>query len=327
MGKQTLKGEIIKEMLKLYPNHPSLALARKIYAENIEVFKSVEQVRSSIRYYRGANGSYCREDLSDHEHAIAWNKYKLPESDGEDYDAYHILGEQKILILSDIHVPYHDIGAIEVALDYAKDRDITTVLLNGDIIDFHQLSYFMKDPRKRHVKGELDALKSLLLTIRKTFPKAKIVYKIGNHEERLENYLKTKAPELLDVMDWELDNYISQDLGIEWVSDKRIIKAGKLNILHGHELKINAINVNPARTTFLKTYENTIIGHSHRTSEHTESSLDGDIVTCWSIGTLCWLHPQWNPINRWNHGFATVRVDEGGYFNVKNRRIINGEVR
>jgi predicted phosphodiesterase len=326
MAKQ-LSTEIVIEALKLYPNLPSLSLARKIYADNIEVFKSVEAARSSIRYQRGAVGKSQREALADKSHMTEWNKYKLPESDGEDYDPFYIDGEQKILILADVHIPYHDIEAIQVALDYAKDRDITTVLLNGDIIDFHQLSYFMKDPRKRHVKGELDALKSFLNIIRKTFPKAKIIYKIGNHEERLENYLKTKAPELLDVIDWELSNYIPQDLGIEWVSDKRIIKAGKLNILHGHELRINSINVNPARTTFLKTYESSVIGHSHRTSEHTESSLNGEIITCWSVGALCWLHPHWTPINKWNHGFATVRVDSDGYFNVKNRRIINGEVR
>jgi len=323
----TIKGEIVKEALKKFPNLPSLSLARKIYADNIEVFKHVEEARSVIRYYRGANGEQCRKYLSDPTHMIEWNKYGLPESDGEDYDPFYITGEQKILILNDLHVPYHDIQAIEVALDYAKDREITTVLLNGDIIDFHQLSYFLKDPRKRHVKAELDALVAMLKVIRDTFPKADIVYKIGNHEERLENYLKTKAPELLDVLDWELSNYIPQDLGIEYVTNKRIIKAGKLNILHGHELKINGINVNPARTTFLKTYENTIIGHSHRTSEHTESDINGDIVTCWSVGALCWLHPEWTPINKWNHGFATVRVDDKGHFNVKNRRIIKGEVR
>ena len=327
MGNITLKGEIVKEALKLYPNLPSLSLARKLYADNIEVYNSIEEVRTRIRYYRGATGKSDRIKLKDPEHMIAWNKYGLPESDGEDYDTFYIEGEQKILLLCDMHIPYHDVQALTIALDYARERNITTVLINGDAIDFHQLSYFLKDPRKRHVKDELDALIAVLWVIRKTFPQAKIIYKKGNHEERLDNYMMTKAPELLDVINWELSNYIPQDLGIEWVGEKRVIKAGHLNILHGHELKINSINVNPARTTFLKTYESTIIGHSHRTSEHTENTLKGDIVTCWSVGALCWLHPHWTPLNSWNQGFATITVDEGGGFNVKNRRIVEGEVR
>ena len=324
----TLKGETIKEYLKEWINLPSHSLSRKIYAENKELYKDEEHVRSLIRYYRGASGAKLRETLKDIEFASEWNKYELPNSEAEDYDDYILDGERKILLFSDVHVPYHDVEALSVMFDYADDREFTDIFINGDFWDFHHLSYFQKDPRKRHLKYELDVGRSFFEKLRKIFPTQRIYLKLGNHEERWENYLKDKSPELLDTSLFNLEDVFPfLDLGIEVINDKRIVKAGHLNILHGHELKMKGVTVNPARTAFLKTYASTIVGHLHRSSEHTERDLSGDVVTCWSVGCMCWMHPHYAPINKWNHGFASIRVDNNGYFNVKNRRIINGEVR
>jgi hypothetical protein len=49
---------------------------------------------------------------------------------------------------------------------------------------------------------------------------------------------------------------------------------------------------------------------------------------CWSTGCLCDLTPDYSRVNRWNHGFAVVEVDEAGSFNVDNLRISKkGEIR
>jgi hypothetical protein len=43
---------------------------------------------------------------------------------------------------------------------------------------------------------------------------------------------------------------------------------------------------------------------------------------------MCDLHPFWNPLNKWNHGFATVELNgrDGGDFHVDNHRVIKGEI-
>lgn len=124
------------------------------------------------------------------------------------------------------------------------------------------------------------------------------------------------------------DSFISfGGLGIEVIKDKRIVKAGKLNLLHGHEFQSGVIApVNVARGVFLRAKTNTLVGHSHVTSEHTERDLNGDIVTCWSTGCLCELTPEYARINKYNHGFAHVLVNKDGGFNVKNMRIIKGKI-
>ena len=67
------------------------------------------------------------------------------------------------------------------------------------------------------------------------------------------------------------------------------------------------------------------IGHHHQTSEHTETTLDGRTVTCWSTGCLSELHPDYARVNRWNHGFAFVETHRD-QFTVSNKRIRNGSV-
>ena len=48
--------------------------------------------------------------------------------------------------------------------------------------------------------------------------------------------MRVKAPELLAVDEFRIDKLLNfEDLGITLIDDKRVAKAGKLNIVHGHE--------------------------------------------------------------------------------------------
>ncbi len=58
-----ITSQIVLEYLERFPNTPSLTLAKKIYGENDNhlVFSGVENVRSTIRNFRGSHGAYNRE--------------------------------------------------------------------------------------------------------------------------------------------------------------------------------------------------------------------------------------------------------------------------
>lgn len=232
-----------------------------------------------------------------------------------------------VLILSDIHIPYHDEAALEAALAAGDELNPDVVLLNGDVVDFHGISRYQTDPRRRSLKVEIASVREFLDHLRHRYPKARILFKLGNHEERWWPYLWSKAPELLgcDFMDlgvvFETTKY-----QVELITDQRIIMLGKLPILHGHELPKGMTNpVNPARGAFLRAIDIALIGHHHRSSEHTETSMLGSTITCWSTGCLCELNPEYARINRWNHGFAMVEMS-GDDFTVSNKRIRHGRV-
>lgn len=324
------KCEIAKEYRQRYGMQmPTLTLARLMYNENKEVFISVDYARNSLRYIEGKTGKVNKRKLKDKSMLLneerPKNPYKLPESDESKYEPY-ILKAKKLAVLSDIHVPYHSIEALTAAFDKISEEKPDAILLNGDTVDFYGLSRFMKDPRKRSLAHELKALNELLDVLGQFG--AKIIYKLGNHDERYEHYLMQKAPELLGIPEFELQHLLkSKDRGMDVVGEKRIIKANKLNIIHGHEYPSVFSPVNIARGLYMKGKVSAMQGHNHAVSEHTESDMNGEIVTTWSVGCLCELNPAYMPLNKWSHGFAIVDMDHNGKdFNVRNYRIYKGKI-
>ena len=135
--------------------------------------------------------------------------FDLPVSFQNKYTPFFIRKEDNnILVLSDIHVPYHSNEAIKTAFLYGIKNKVNTILLNGDILDFYKLSRFTTDPLKIDFANEILLGRQFFMSLRKTFPKCSIYYKIGNHEERLEAYLKMKAPELWGVPTFDYENML-----------------------------------------------------------------------------------------------------------------------
>lgn len=328
----TPQQEIARELCRRFPNTPSLTLAKKAYRTNPEVYSNLEGARAAVRRVRGVHGDQMADK----------SQYRAPRKAGErlfpampkglthfkDWQSFSVPGPAKALVLADAHIPYHRDDVLTLAVQYGIKRKVDTIVLNGDIADFFSCSFWEKDPRKRRFKDELHAVRSFLGLLRGTFPKARIIYKLGNHEERWERFMSVKAPELLDVEDFEFSKLMRlDDFGIDLVTDKRPILLGKLHIVHGHEFKFAIAGpVNPARGFFLKAKVHCLGGHFHHSSQHSEKNLSSHVVSTWSTGCLCDLHPDYAPINNWGHGFAIVEVDKAGTFHVDNLRIIDGRV-
>ena len=130
----------------------------------------------------------------------------------------------------------------------------------------------------------------------------------------------------------ELDEYHTladtlglRSLGIEYIDHGMGISAGKLRIVHGHEIGGSGVNV--ARSKLLKAKTNVLFGHHHRTQEHSQTDMDGNGTGSWAVGCLCQRTPEWARINEWNLGYARVEFEPSGEFTVDNHRIIHGRIR
>jgi predicted phosphodiesterase len=330
---KTSKADLARQYRTKYgAEMPTLKLARILYKDNKLLYKDVEDCRNSLRYIEGksAKSKFNADEISKFviKEDRVKNPYSLPKSDETDYKPYVLKGHKRLGILSDIHVPYHNIEALTTAITYLKKQKIDGLILNGDTIDCHRLSRFIKDPKKRNFKLELDTFKELFNVLEKQL-KCKIYFKLGNHEERYEHFLYEKAGELVGIEEFEFENIIkARARGIEVIGEKRIIKANSLNIIHGHEF-IGGISapVNIARGLYLKGKVSAVQGHNHNTSEHTEPDMNGKITTTWSVGCLCELHPAYMPLNKWNHGFADIDLDDNGQdFEFRNKRIYKGKI-
>jgi predicted phosphodiesterase len=327
----TYKADLVREFLEKFPEGTTRSISKMLNVNYPLDFPTYESARALVRYYRGEKGRNCKITMAERTNeqkkaAQAWNK--LPESDYKEQEPFKIpVGNNRVLILSDIHLPYHDVDALSLALAWGYEKKPNAIILNGDTMDMYQASRFVKDRRLRDLAGEIEMTRDFLKQLKEEF-NCPIYFKIGNHEDRWENYLKTVAPELLGIADFELKNVLRfGELGITEVKSKQVIKIGKLSLLHGHEMHTVFSPVNAARGLYMRTKVSSAAGHNHQTSEHSENDLNGNVVTCFSIGCLSGLRPDYMPVNRWNHGFMYVETEPNGYFRVENKRIIEGKVR
>ena len=324
---EQLPTRIAREIVKKFPDSPTLTLAKKLYKENAKLYRDIEHARSCVRSVRGSGGKKNLKDKSLYkEPAYNYNPFNLPQSKSEHREIWRLPKSiKKVLLLSDIHFPYHDEKALTTALKYGQKEKVDAIFINGDLMDFYQLSFHEKDPRVTNIADELEATQQFFDGLKKAFPKALIYYITGNHEARLERYLRVKAPELLDIAEFRIDVLLKLgEKGIHYIEHGTKCYFGKLLVEHGDKMKGSG-GVNPARSLFAKLKRHAICGHFHRTSEATEKVYDGDVVVTYSTGCLCELEPRYMEVNNHNHGFAIVDMD-GENFAVSNKKIVNGKV-
>lgn len=324
-----LKKDIVISYLEKFPDSPSKTLGRIIFNEHPGLFNSLETARKSVMTMRGVNGANKREKLTDKTFVKSSDgEYKIKQVNikTEDYNFEY----KKPLILSDIHLPYHEIDPIDIALEYGYKKGVDSIYLNGDVLDFFKVSRYTKDGTAMTIKEERDMFFEFIAWIKSNF-NVPIFFKAGNHEERLSKYIMDKSPELASLPELSLAQFLKLDeLGVTYIDGRQKTNMGKLLVVHGHEFGESIFSpVNPARGLFLRAKCSVLAGHNHQTSEHHENNLKGDSMACFSVGSLCQLTPDYRPFayTKWNHGFAVVEIDNDSSFVVNNKRIIENKVR
>jgi hypothetical protein len=313
------RSTIIRDALARFPELPLRAVARYVLHNYGPTFdNNLEKIRSAIRYHIGSNGDYNRQ----YRIAPRTAPIRMPETWRKEVTPYK-LNPGLWLVISDVHIPFHEPKAVEAAIKYGQERRVTGIFLNGDIQDCAAVSFWPSNMRRDFDK-EVTLFIDFLDMLKQEFPNQEIVYKPGNHELRLPRLYAQKVPELIGVPLAAMESILGLEArNIEFLDYYQLVYAGKLPILHGHELKSIDRSVNPARGLFLRTKSYGLCGHCHTTSEHTERNIHGTVLTTWSVGCLSDLHPDFcTHGNNWNHGLAILGIAKNGYFEVENKRIL-----
>jgi len=211
---------------------------------------------------------------------------------------------EKTVFVPDIHAPYIDGNAFRCMLAFLKVFKPEHIFVIGDVLDFYQLSKFIKNPsRMMDLQTDIDAAHLALRQIRKAAPTAKIRLLKGNHEARLQKFLWSTAAELVSLRDLTVPHLLNlDDLNIEWIETGSTVFHGFL-IKHG--------NVVRSRSGYTATGEREkagisgVSGHTHRLSQIYNTNYTG--MTTWvECGCLCRLDPEYaeGQIVDWQHGLA-----------------------
>ena len=330
-GRTTVNQQIIRKALAENPTIATETLARMLRTKFPECFHSVDACRQAIQRSRGAHGKSNRCKVvqvrtpEESEACRRWGQL-IPEPEPNDW-RWHELpdGVDRWLILADLHLPYHDKTAVAVALEHAAGN-CDGVLLLGDAMDSYQMSAFERDPRRRSLQAECDAMAKMLDILQGLPGVKRVVWKFGNHEKRVRSYIRRRAPELEDFLGLSLEENLQlKERGIQLVPEGCPIRHRALGILHGHEWGGRFYSpVNPARGAYLRAHSCVLVAHEHRSSYNPESNLFGVVDRAWSVGCLANLHPEWKPLNRWEHGFAYLT--SGSEWRIDNHSIIDNKV-
>lgn len=232
---------------------------------------------------------------------------------------YQIKDVKDVLLMSDLHIKFQDNRAIYAALNHSDKFD--TILINGDAFDFGKGSKFLSNPSMPEIKDEIAVGKEFFAYLRKKYPKKRIIFYAGNHDVRLKHYVWRHAPALFGLEQISLESLLELKLhGIEFIDNGGGWKIGKLHGIHGNEARISG-GINAARNVLIRSFDNVIMGHVHRTSSSPMRNLSGDMFMSWTVGCLCDLYPSYQSrCGTWNWGFAELEFYKDK-FEVRNKMI------
>lgn len=216
---------------------------------------------------------------------------------------------EKILIIPDTHFPYEDKAAWALMLKAGKLFKPDHCIIMGDFIDCYAVSSHSKRPdRALALKKEVDATKAGLAQV-KSLGARNNVFISGNHEDRLERYLKDHAPELFEFISIPKILELREN-GFKYVPYKHSYRLGKLNLTHDCG---NAGRY--AHYKSLDTFQhNIVIGHTHRLGYAVEGNASGDRHVTAMFGWLGdvkevdYMH-QVKAIKDWSLGFGLGYLD------------------
>lgn len=217
----------------------------------------------------------------------------------------------KILIVPDVHAPYHDDRAFRVMLEVAKDFKPDTVVVLGDLLDCYTVSAHSKDPRRKlRLQDEAAEARVLLGQLKALGARCNIFIE-GNHEDRLDRYMRERAPELYGVVSIaELLNLKKE--GWQHYGYGQHVRLGKLYCLHD----AGFFGKYATHATASAFQGNAVFGHSHRLGAVYSGTMRGDHHVCVNAGWLGdvtkadYMHQSEQ--RDWQLGFALAHVSMRG---------------
>lgn len=230
---------------------------------------------------------------------------------------------KKLLIVPDLHAPFHDEEAYSLMLRAASLFRPEIIVVLGDFADFYSVSSHDKSPsRKLLLEEELQTVGNCLDRLDQLGAERKVFCE-GNHEWRLERYLSQKAPELFGLVSFA-DLLKLDSRGWQVVAYKHYAKIGKLHVTHD----VGQTGAYTVHRTMHMMQANIVVGHAHRMQYMVSRSLLGDAHVAMCPGWLgdfreiSYMHAA--RLKDWSHGFAVGWLEANGNVHLQPVPIVKG---
>jgi len=235
-----------------------------------------------------------------------------------------------IAVINDVHVPFHDEQAVNLAFQVIDAATPELIIINGDFIDFFAISRFDKNPRRKLMLGEeIKEARKLLNRMVSRFDPEAWVFVMGNHEDRLKSYLWHRAPELFGLDELSVEhllglrerenfivlNYKDTPMPVGY-DVAPTVHFQEFFVSHGDKIRLSGNTVNLARSVFLRILRNAVLGHWHRGDVYIQMDYLGKAKGCWIVPCLSYQRPHWDSGRIWSQGLCIIEMNARGFFKV-----------
>jgi hypothetical protein len=143
---------------------------------------------------------------------------------------------RQYVVLNDVQFPFEDKAVLwDLVVPFIRELKPYGVVLNGDVVDNHEISDFAKNPRwrKHDLKSERRCAVKLFEAIAPVTRER--WYIEGNHEDRYRRYAWEKAPdfERAGALRTFAEYFKLDDFGFQHRPYGGHIRLGKLMVTHG----------------------------------------------------------------------------------------------
>lgn len=233
------------------------------------------------------------------------------------------VGIEKHINIGDTHGVFLDQRTWSSVLDFIRDFKPHQINLLGDIVDFYDISRFDKNPTRRVVLAqEIEFTRDVILAeLRRASPKSHIVWIEGNHENRLQRYLWSRAPELASLPGMDMRSLFRlPELRVQYRTAN--LEVGDVQLTHGHLVRKHSGQTAKA---LMDEYGTSVIhNHTHRLGAIYKTDRSGNYVA-FENGCLCSLTPEYIAgVPNWQQGFSVGWVMPTGRFAFEQITVING---
>lgn len=320
------KKEQLKQILKQKPGY--LKKGPQFLSDKFEV--ALEEALEALHEVRNLLKNTLPEEEVKYETLPAINVPEVKEVIKDDGGLY------RLLVLSDIHGVFVDHKAWQCVLTVIANNHFDEIVLNGDVLDFPLISRFDRKifdiPLMKTYSEifEIEFTKQFILNpLRQLAPEAKIVFRLGNHEERLtEGKYSVAAERIAKVFKHyntsELNQMLDLDkLNIEYDTSVCRNYFNQFDVVHGLSLSKNAPTAN-----IYEYMGSGTSGHSHRMNS-TYIRNKHSSYTWLESGCLRTVEDvEYIPTAKvvdWNQGFVSVTFDrDTELFYAKTHPVVNG---
>lgn len=188
----------------------------------------------------------------------------------------------KILVISDVHLPYSNKKAIELLFKFIPLYKPDRIIIAGDLIDMYSASRFLTNPDYGvSIVEEIEQGIQFLKRLRVCAKNARIDFIEGNHDFRLRKYILDNANQIAGIEGIKLENLLKlKELDIGWKPVQRFATSFVDNWLTVEGVHIGHFNKAAAGSgmtvrSLMQRGGSYVQGHTHRAGLILKRNLDG----------------------------------------------------